>query len=96
MTLPRLEPYDPSFDTICWILNCVILLQDQLVMRTTLKIFVAFNIAPRGPIFRVVVGSQIMVPQQSLPHNDTPRTRTHNPSSNTICQIVSNVILPQN
>ena len=43
----------------------------------TLKSFIAFDIIPRGSIFRVVVGSQIMVPQQSLPHNNTPMTRTH-------------------
>ena len=42
----------------------------------TLKSFIAFDIIPHGSIFRVVVGSQIMVPQQSLPHNDTPVTRT--------------------
>ena len=30
----------------------------------TLKSFMSFDIAPHGPIFRVVVVSQIVVPQQ--------------------------------
>ena len=37
-----------------------------------------------------------MVPQQSLPHNDTLVTRIHDLSSNTICQTTSYVVLPQN
>ena len=55
----------------------------------TLKFFIAFDIMPRGPIFRVVVESQIVVSQQSLPHNDTPVTRTHDLDFDTICQTVS-------
>ena len=31
--------------------------------KDTIKSFMAFNITPRGPIFRMVVGSQIVVPQ---------------------------------
>ena len=62
----------------------------------TLKSFMVFDITPCGPIFRVVVGSQIMVPQQSLSHNDTPVTQTHDFDSDTICRIVSCAILPQN
>ena len=40
----------------------------------TLKSFMVFNITPRESVFRVIVGSQIVVSQQSLPHNDTPVT----------------------
>ena len=58
----------------------------------TLKSFMVFNITPRKPVFRVIVGSQIVVSQQSLPHNDTPVTRTHDLGSDTICWTVSNVI----
>ena len=36
--------------------------QNQLIMRKTLKSFMAFDITPHGLIFRVVVGSQIVVP----------------------------------
>ena len=36
--------------------------QNQLVMENTLKSFMAFNITPCEPIFRVVVGSQVVVP----------------------------------
>ena len=57
--------------------------------KDTLKSFMTFDITLRGPIFRVVVGSQIMVSQQSLPHNDTLVTRTHDLGSDAICQTVS-------
>ena len=40
---------------------------------------------PREPIFRIVVGSQIVVSQQSLPYNDTLVTWTHNLGFDTIC-----------
>ena len=30
--------------------------------KDTLKSFMAFDIIPRGPVYRVVVGSQIVVP----------------------------------
>ena len=62
----------------------------------TLKSFMVFNITPRKPVFRVIVGSQIVVSQQSLPHNDTPVTRTHDLGSNIICRTVSYAIPPQN
>jgi len=62
----------------------------------TLKSFMAFDITPREPIFRVVVESQIVVSQQSLPHNDTPVTRTHDLDSDTICQTLNCDIPPQN
>ena len=54
----------------------------------TLKSFMTFNIIPRRPVFKVVVGSWIVVLQQSLPHNDTPSTWTHDLSSYTIYRIV--------
>ena len=62
----------------------------------TLKFFIAFDIMPRGPIFRVVVESQIVVSQQSLPHNDTPVTRTHDLDFDTICRTLNCEIPPQN
>ena len=62
----------------------------------TLKSFMTFDITPHGPVFRMIVGSRIVVPQQSLPHNDTLVTRIHDLSSNTICQTTSYVVLPQN
>ena len=62
----------------------------------TLKSFMKFDIMPWGPVFRMIVGSRIVVPQQSLPHNDTLLTRIHDLISNTICQTTSYVILPQN
>ena len=58
-----------------------------------------FNITPCEPVFRVVVGSQIVVPplpKQSLPHNDTPVTRTHDLDFDTICWTVSYAIPSQN
>ena len=61
-----------------------------------LKSFMAFGITSRGPTFRVVVGSQIMIPQQSLPHNDIPTTQAHDLGSDTICRTVSYAIPPQN
>ena len=36
----------------------------------TLKFFMVFDITTCEPVFRVVVGSQIVVLQQSIPHND--------------------------
>ena len=62
----------------------------------TLKSFMAFDIKPHGLVFRVVVGSEIVVPQQSFSHNDTPVTLTHDFGSDTICWTVSCAILPQN
>ena len=62
----------------------------------TFKSFMKFDITPRGSVFRMIVGSRIVVPQQSLPHNDTLLTRIHDLISNTICQTTSYVILPQN
>ena len=53
--------------------------------KDMLKSFMTFDITPCGPAFRVVVGSQIVVPQQSLPHNDTPVTRIHDHGSDSIC-----------
>ena len=61
-----------------------------------LKSFMAFDITPRGPIFRVVVGSQIVIPQQSLPRNDTPVTRTHDLGFDTIFRTVRCAIPSQN
>ena len=58
----------------------------------TLKSFMALDITPCRPVFRIVVGSQIVVPQQSFPHNDTLMTRTHDLGSDTICRIVSYAI----
>ena len=49
-----------------------------------------FNIRPRELVFfRMIVESRIVVPQQSLPHNDTLLTRIHDLISNTICQTTS-------
>ena len=63
----------------------------------TLKSFMTFDTTPHRPIFKVVVGSQIMAPpQQSFPHNNTPVTRTYDLGSDTIYRIVNYVILPQN
>ena len=61
----------------------------------TLKSFMAFNITLHEPVFRVVVWSQIVVPQQSLSHNDTPVTQTHDLGSDTIFRAVNCVIPPQ-
>ena len=61
-----------------------------------LKSFMAFDIIPRMPVFRVVIENQIVVPQQSLPYNGTHMTRTHDHDSDTICRIVSYAIPPQN
>ena len=44
----------------------------------TLKSFMAFDNTSCEPVFRVVVGSRIVVPQQSLPHDDTRVTRIMN------------------
>ena len=55
-----------------------------------------FDITPHEPAFRVVVENQIMVPQQSLPHNNTLVTQTYDIGSDTICWTMSYVILPQN
>ena len=55
----------------------------------TLKSFMAFNITSHELVFRVVVGSQIVVLQQSIPHNDILVTWTHDLGSDTICQTVS-------
>ena len=46
----------------------------------------AFDITPRGSFFRVVVESQIVVPQQSSPHNNTPTTQTLDIDFDTICR----------
>ena len=61
----------------------------------TLKSFMTFNITLHEPVFRVVVWSQIVVPQQSLSHNDTPVTQTHDLGSDTIFWAVNCVIPPQ-
>ena len=61
-----------------------------------LKSFMTFDITPHEPAFRVVVENQIMVPQQSLPHNNTLVTQTYDIGSDTICWTMSYVILPQN
>ena len=50
----------------------------------------------RKPIFKVIAGSQIMVPQQSLPHNNTLVIWTHDLGSDIICRTMSCVIPPQN
>ena len=55
-----------------------------------------FDITPRELVFRVIVGSQIVVSQQSLPHNDIPVTRIHDIDSDTICRTVSCAIPSQN
>ena len=62
--------------------------------KNTLKSIMAFKITPRGLFFRVVVESEIVIPQQSFPHNNTPVTRTHDIDSNTICWTMSYVIPP--
>ena len=50
------------FDSGCRTVGYAIPPQNQLVMRKILKSFMVFDIIPHGPIFRVVVGSQIVVP----------------------------------
>ena len=62
----------------------------------TFKSFMAFNITPREPLFRIIVGSQIVVPSTILPNNDTSMTQTHDLSSHTIFRTVNYVIPPQN
>ena len=75
--------------------------------ENTLKSFMTFDITTRRPIFKVVVGSQIVVlptippsylstKKNSLLHNNTPVTQTHDLDSNTICRTMSYAILPQN
>ena len=44
----------------------------------SLKSFITFNIISRKPIFRVVVGSQIMVSQTNYTPNVDTRFYTHN------------------
>ena len=56
------QTHDLGSDTICRTVSYAISSQNQLVMRKTLKSFMAFDITPRGLIFRVVVGSQIVIP----------------------------------
>ena len=84
------------FDSGCRTVGYAIPPQNQLVMRKILKSFMVFDIIPHGPIFRVVVGSQIVIPQQSLPRNDTPVTRTHDLGFDTIFRTVRCAIPPQN
>jgi len=47
---------------ICRTVSYAIPPQNQLVMRKTLKSFMAFDIIPRMPVFTVVAGSQIVDP----------------------------------
>ena len=54
--------HDLGSDTICRTVRYVIPPENQFVMRKTLKSFMAIDIMPREPAFRMVVGSQIMVP----------------------------------
>ena len=56
----------------------------------------AFNIALCRPVFKAVVESQIVIPQQSLSHNDTLVTQIYDLASNIIYRIVSYTISPQN
>lgn len=60
------------------------------------QIFYGIQHRTMRAVFRVIVGSQIMVSQQSLPYNDTLVIRTHDLSSDTICRIVNYTIIPQN
>ena len=62
----------------------------------TFKCFMAFNITPRRLVFRVVVGSRIVVPPAIPPHNDTPMTITHDLGFDTIYQTMSCAISSQN
>ena len=62
----------------------------------TFKSFMAFNITLREPLFRIIVGSQIVVPSTILPNNDTSMTQTHDLGSHTIFRTVNYVIPPQN
>ena len=56
------QTHDLGSNTICQTVSFAISSQNQLVMRKTLKSFMVFDITPRGLIFRVVVGSQIIIP----------------------------------
>ena len=47
--------------SFCQTMNCAILPQNQLIMKKTLKFFMAFDITLRWPVFKVIVGSQIVV-----------------------------------
>ena len=85
--------------------NCYIVLDCKLCYfiskfigdeKNTFKFFMVFNIMSCGPVFRVVVESQIMTSQQSFPHNDTLMTRIHGLGFDTICRTVSCVISAQN
>ena len=69
---------------------------ESILFNLLFKVLIILDITPRGPVFRVVVESKIVVPQQLHHHNDTPVTRTHDLGSDTICWTVSCVILPQN
>ena len=63
----RYWKFSISYDYFCRTVSYAIPPQNQLVMRKTLKYFMAFDIAPRGHVFRVAVGSQIAVPLTILP-----------------------------
>ena len=55
-----------------------------------------FNIALRRPTFKAVVESQIVIPRQSLSHDDTLVTQIHDLDSNIIYRTVSCTISLQN
>lgn len=78
-------------------MNCVILPQNQLVMRKIYSnLFILFSITLRKPVFRTIVESRVMIPQKSLSYNDTFVTRIHDLDSDIIYWTVSCTISPQN
>ena len=56
----------------------------------------SFDITFCEPVFRVVIENQIIIPQQFLPHNETPPTQAHDISFRTIFRTVRCAILSQN
>ena len=62
---PVTRTHEFGFNTICRTVNCVIPPQNQLVIKKdTLKSFMAFDITSHKPIFKVVIGSQTVVPNK--------------------------------
>ena len=57
------------------------------------QIFYAFDIVSHEPVFRVIIGSRIVVPQ-FLSQNNAPATQTHNLDFDTTCQTMSYSTLP--
>ena len=62
----------------------------------TLKSFMAFNITSHERFLEWLQGVKLWSPQQSLLHNDTPVTRTHDLDSDIIYWTMSYAIPPQN